>query len=142
VRQYARERLEEAGETEDAHERYLNWALSLAEECEPKLSGPDAGAAMDRLEAELDNLRTALDWALQSRPDAALRLSGTLGWFWWGRDYHTEGRRWLERALAADGDATAPRMKALLAAGWLAHHQRDLAEARAWLEESLSIARG
>ena len=32
-------------------------------------------------------------------------------------------------------------MKALHAAGWLAHHQRDLAEARALLEESLAIAR-
>jgi len=140
IRQYSRERLEEAGETEDARDSHLNWALGLAEECEPKLVGPDAGAAMDRLEAELDNLRTALDWALQSRPDAALRLSGALGWFWWGRDYHSEGRRWLERALAANGDLTPPRMKALHAAGWLAHHQRDLAEARALLEESLAIA--
>jgi DNA-binding NarL/FixJ family response regulator len=96
---------------------------------------------MARLEAELDNLRAALDWALQSRPDAALRLSGTLGWFWWGRDYHTEGRRWLDRALAANPDPTPPRMKALQAAGWLAHHQRDLAEARALLKESLAIAR-
>ncbi len=141
IRQYARERLEEAGETENARDGHLNWALSLAEECEPQLSGPDAGAAMDRLEAELDNLRTALDWALQSRPDAALRLGGALGWFWWGRDYHGEGRRWLDRALAANGEPTPRRMKALHAAGWLAHHQRDLAEARALLEESLAIAR-
>ena len=94
-----------------------------------------------RLKEELDNLRTALDWALQSRPDAALRLSGALGWFWWGRDYHSEGRRWLDRALAANGEPTPARMKALHAAGWIAHHQRDLAEARALLEESLAIAR-
>ena len=142
IRQYARERLEEAGETEEAQNGHLNWALGLADECEPKLVGPDARAAMDRLEAELDNLRAALECALQSRPDAALRLSGVLGWFWWGRDYHSEGRRWLDRALATDGAPTPARMKALHAAGWLAHHQRDLAEARAWLEESLAIARG
>src|SRR5207248_2091396 len=85
------------GWTQDARDCHLSWALSLADECEPMLHGPDAGAAMDRLEAELDNLRTALDWALQSRPDTALRLSRALGWFWWGRDYHSEGRRWLER---------------------------------------------
>src|SRR5439155_27349724 len=97
--------------------------------------------ALERLEAEHANLRAALDCALLSRPDAALRLSGALGWSWWGRDYHSEARRWLARALAADGDATPPRMKALQAAGWLAHHQRDLAEARALLEESLGIAR-
>jgi predicted ATPase/DNA-binding NarL/FixJ family response regulator len=141
IRQYARERLDEAGETEAARDCHLNWSISLADECEPILRGPNAGTAMDRLEAELDNLRTALDWALQSKPDAALRLSGALGWFWWGRDYHSEGRRWLDRALAANREPTPARMKALHAAGWLAHHQRDLAEARALLEESLAIAR-
>ena len=141
IRQYARERLEEAGEAEDTRDRHLTRFLSLAEEAEPKLRGPEARTAMDRLDDELDNLRMALHWALQTSPEAALRLSGALGWFWWGRDHHSEGRRWLARSLAASGEPTSARTKALHSAGWLAHHQRDLAEARAWLEESLAIAR-
>jgi DNA-binding CsgD family transcriptional regulator/tetratricopeptide (TPR) repeat protein len=96
---------------------------------------------MDRLDEEHDNLRLAIDWALQAGGDTALRLSGALSWFWWGR-YHSEGRRWLSRALTASSpDRTAARMKALHAAGFLAQHQRDSGEARTLLEESLAIAR-
>lgn len=140
IRQYAYQRLEEAGDAELARNRHLSYFLRLAEEIEPKLQDRRARAAMDQLEAEIDNLRTALEWALQTRPDTALRLSAALGWFWWGRDYHTEGRRWLKRSLAASTEPTPARMKALYVSGWIAHHQRDLAEARNLLNESLAIA--
>jgi predicted ATPase len=96
IRQYARERLEEAGEITHTRDRHLSFFLRLAETSEPNLSGPDARAVMDQLEAELDNLRAALEHAL---PEAALRLTGASGWFWWGRDYHTEGRRWCAKAI-------------------------------------------
>jgi non-specific serine/threonine protein kinase len=141
MRQYARERLHEAGEAEAARDRHLAYFLGLAEEAEPKLRGPEARAVMDRLEEEHANLRLAIEWALHTGGDAALRLSGALGWFWWGRAYHTEGRRWLACALTTNPDRTAARMKALHGAGWLAHHQRDADEARALLAESLAIAR-
>jgi predicted ATPase/DNA-binding CsgD family transcriptional regulator len=142
LRQYAHERLAEAGEAERTRDRHLAHFLALAEEAEPALRGAAALAFLDRLAEELDNLRAALEWSLRGRGDAALRLSGALAWFWWARDRHTEGRRWLARALAADPDRSAARMKALHGAGWLAHHQRDLDEARALLDESLAIARG
>jgi DNA-binding CsgD family transcriptional regulator/tetratricopeptide (TPR) repeat protein len=95
---------------------------------------------MDRLDAEIDNLRAALEWALHTRRETALMLSAALGWFWWGRDYHSEGRRWLGRSLATSSEPSAVRMKALHMAGWLAHHQRDLIEARELLQQSLAIA--
>ena len=96
---------------------------------------------MDRLDAEHDNLRAALAWSLEQDGAAALRLSGALGWFWWSRSNHTEGRRWLAQALNATSERTRARAKALHGAGWLAHHQRDLREARNLFDESLSIAR-
>ncbi len=143
IRQYAHQRLLEAGEAERTRDRHLAYFLRLAEAAELKLRGPEARAVMDRLEEEHDNLRAALEWALAplGRGDAALRLSGALAWFWWVRDYHSEGRRWLARVLAASPDRTAPRMKALHGAGFLAHHQRDADAARALLVESLAIAR-
>jgi non-specific serine/threonine protein kinase len=141
IRQYARERLERSGENEAAHAHHLDYFLKLAEETAPRLRGPDARAAMDQFEQELDNLRSALEWALQNRPGAALELSGALGWYWWGRDHHSEGRHWLGRALALGKPRTPARMKALHAAGWLAQHQRDLEDSRALLTESLAIAR-
>ena len=142
IRQYARERLDEAGEAERTRDRHLAYFLELAEEAEPKLQGPEARAVMDRLEEEHDNLRLAIEWAVQQTGgEAALRLSGALGWFWWVRDFHTEGRRWLARALVASPERRAARMKALHGAAWLAHHQRDADAARALLGESLAIAR-
>jgi len=140
IRQYARERLDDAGEIQATRARHLAYFLGLAEDAEPKLRGPEAGAAMDHLQQEYENLRVAIDWALATDDETALRLTGALGWFWWAR-YHTEGRRWLKRALAASPKRTSARMKALHGAGWLAHHQRDTQEARALLSESLAIAR-
>jgi non-specific serine/threonine protein kinase len=141
IRQYARERLDESGQTAAARDRHLAYFLGLAEEMEPALRGPNARHVMKDLDQELGNFRSALDWALQTRPDDALALSGSLGWYWWGRDHHTEGRRWLARALAGCTRRSPARMKALHATAWLAQHQRDLADSRALLEESLAIAR-
>jgi DNA-binding CsgD family transcriptional regulator/tetratricopeptide (TPR) repeat protein len=95
---------------------------------------------MDQLDAELDNLRSALDWGLQTEPRTALGLCAALGWFWWGRDYHSEGRAWLKRSLAANPEHSMVRMKALHIEGWLGQHQRDTTGARAALQESLAIA--
>ncbi|MCA1645524.1 MAG: tetratricopeptide repeat protein [Chloroflexi bacterium] len=118
-------------------------AAEAAEDAEPKLRGSEDRLFLVRLEEEHANMRLALEWGLTSsvQGDAALRLSGALTWFWWLHSYHDEGRRWLVRALAATPARSAARMKALHGAGWLAHHQRNLAVARELLGESLLIAR-
>lgn len=142
IRQYARDKLLDAGEAERTRARHFTTFLALAEEAEPTLRGTGDRVALDRFEAEHDNLRLALEWALAAgSSEAALRLSGALTWFWWVRSYHDEGRRWLARALASQPDRSAARMKALHGAGWLAHHQREAVMARELLSESLVIAR-
>jgi non-specific serine/threonine protein kinase len=143
IRQYAGDRLTEAGEAERTRDRHLAYFLGLAEEAEPRLRGVEYRRFLDRLEEEHDNFRAALEWSLtRGRTDeAALELSGALAWFWWLRSYHDEGRRWLARALEGTPVRSAARMKALHGAGWLAHHQRDSAAARELLTETLRIAR-
>jgi predicted ATPase/DNA-binding CsgD family transcriptional regulator len=143
IRQYAREKLVEAGEDERTRDRHLAHFLRLAEEAEPTVRGTQDAAVLARLEAEYDNLRAALEWSLTpGRPaEAALRLSGALAWFWWLRGYHDEGCRFLARALAGPPQRSAARMKVLHGAGWLVHHRRDSDTARALLHESLAIAR-
>jgi predicted ATPase/DNA-binding NarL/FixJ family response regulator len=141
IRQYAEERLREAGETERVRHRHLAHFLALAEEAESGLRRPEAPAVLGALEAEHDNLRAALEWGLACGGDAALRLSGALARFWWLHSYHDEGLRWLGRALAGRSERTAARMKALHGAAYLVHHRRDAATARAMLGESLAIAR-
>jgi predicted ATPase/DNA-binding CsgD family transcriptional regulator len=143
IRQYARERLQEARETDRTRDRHLSYFLQLAEESEPELRGPRDRVVLGQFEVEHDNLRVALDWSLSSPScdDAALRLTGAMAWFWWLRSYYDEALRWLARALAATADRSPARMKALHGAGWLVHHRRDSAGARELLGESLAIAR-
>jgi predicted ATPase/DNA-binding XRE family transcriptional regulator len=146
VRQYAREKLEESGETEDTQRRHAAYFLGLAVEAEPKLIGPEEEAWMDMLQREHDNLRTALRWAKeQGDVEAGLRLVGALNWFWWMRGYLGEGRGWTEGFLeAAHGSlraADGARAKALLGAGRLAFGQGDLGRTITLFEQSLTTYR-
>ncbi len=151
LRQFGIEQLLQSGEAGEVHTRHLSYFLRLAEEAEAAMRGPEQDAWLDRLEAEHDNLRAALEWALSTqRAEAALRLAGSLWWLWDNRGYHTEGRRWAEAALrlpveagpAAGGPATAffPRARTLLGLGILAWQQGDHEPARDYLSECVALA--
>jgi tetratricopeptide (TPR) repeat protein len=141
VRQYARDRLLESREGVVARDRHLQLFLWLAEKAEPQLRGSDQKKWSAQLESEHDNLRNALEWAIERDPEAALRLSGALWWFWYRSGHVNEGRDWLARALSRSSEVTAARAKALTAVGLFAIEQGELAPGRAHLEESLAIYR-
>jgi len=138
VRQFATKKLERAGESRLAHERHLTFFLRLAERAEPELKGPDQRTWLDRLEVEQDNLRAALSWALQAgHPEEGLRMAGALGRFWEFHAHFSEGRKWLEQALAAtENTPTSARAKACLCAGMLSKAQADFQRALELIEES------
>lgn len=116
VRQYAVERLQEAGERSAFERRHRDWYLALAES-DPTPAGDLPGRTTLRsLDRERDNLRAALASALVADPQAALRLAGALWRFWLMRGYLAEGYRWLTAALAAAPESTAVRARVLLAA--------------------------
>jgi non-specific serine/threonine protein kinase len=144
VRAYARDRLRESGEEAEIQSGHLTYFVALAEEAEPQLTGADQEAWLDRLEAEHDNLRSALAWSSLAGDGAGgLRLAGALSWFWYVRGHLREGRGWLSGSLAAarDGQLAAARAKALHGAAVLASEQGDYPAARALHEECLSIRR-
>lgn len=143
VRQYAREKLEASGEAGAVRHRHADFFVRLAEEAEPELTGAQQRVWLDRLEAELDNLRTALGWSLEGgEQEVGLRLAGALWWFCYLRGHYDEGREWLEGALARGEDSPAPlRAKALIGAGVLAFLQCEYGLATARLEEGLSLWR-
>ena len=119
LREFALETLSLADEQEwrGRHEAYFR---ALAERAESALRGPEQGAWLAALEAEHDNLRAALDWALQTeQTEMALRLAGALGRFWHTRGYLREGLEWLQRGLGAVRRAScgARRARAASAAG-------------------------
>jgi predicted ATPase/class 3 adenylate cyclase len=145
VRQYGHDRLVQAGEAELTRGRHLEVFLHLAEKAAPKLRTGERERWLRRLDAERDNLRTALEWSLQliGDPGAALRLSAALGWYWFFRSLYSEGRRWLGGALdrAESHSPTEETAWALFFAGILAWDQGDLVPARDRLEESLAVGR-
>ncbi|MFB6437313.1 BTAD domain-containing putative transcriptional regulator [Streptomyces sp. NPDC056411] len=95
VGEYAGERLDEAGERAGAERRHLVAFRELARTTDPLLRGPGQLAAMERLELEHDNLRTALRRAVASEAEhEALCLVLSLQWFWWLRDHRSDARHW------------------------------------------------
>ena len=145
VRQYAWDRMRERGEQAQWQQRHLAYFLSLAEEAEPRLTGGDQQAWLDRVETEHDNLRAALAWSAAAGADASsgLRLAGALSPFWSVRGHLGEGRNWLSAFLGTalgEKDAAA-RAKALHWAATLAEQQGNYSSARALDEESLAVKR-
>jgi non-specific serine/threonine protein kinase len=143
IRQYGRDRLMDAGETDWVQGRFLDFYLRLAEEADAKLQGGEQSVWLDRLEAEYNNLRAALEWgqASQASAEAGLRLAGALWRFWYLRGKLSEGRLWLEGALTGARGGTSARAKVFNVAGHLAFAQGDLIAARLFHEESLAIRR-
>jgi predicted ATPase/DNA-binding NarL/FixJ family response regulator len=145
IREYAFEQLITAGEVAQTRQRHGDHFLALAEAAKPQLRGPEQAVWLARLEAERDELRTALDWMVE-RGDAeqALLLASLLVDFWVIRGHFVEGLAWLERALALPvpgRGATRGRTRALRFASVLASFHGAYERARALAEQSLVLAR-
>ena len=146
VRDYALERLTDSGEADATHRAHAVHFLDLAEQADRRSLSAEESAWLARLDAELANLRAALAWALERgeaepTPDLPLRLAGALWLFWFMRGQVTEGREWLERALAGSRGPSHPRAHALSAAGLFAWVQQDDERAEPLQAEALAIWR-
>jgi predicted ATPase len=144
VRQYARDRLVEAGEEIGVRSQHRDYFLRLAEEAEPELRAAEQTAWLERLEGEHDNLRAAIAWSIeQQEVEPGLRLGAALWQFWHVRGHLREGRDRLQALLSLPGAQVcgSVRAKALNGAGALADYQGDYAGAALLHEESLALAR-
>jgi predicted ATPase/class 3 adenylate cyclase len=140
IREFAFERLEESGEAEQLRRRHAGYFAALAETADPHMrGGPEQSIWLERIEAEYDNLRAAIGWALDNHPETAVRLVGGLDWFFWVRGRLSEATAWLERALASEG-ARKPRLRArvLLSAAVVAQQRGDPAAQR-YADESFAL---
>jgi predicted ATPase/transcriptional regulator with XRE-family HTH domain len=142
IREFGLERLEALGEMDVAQQRHARYFLHLAEEAEPNLISGNQIVWVRLLTVEMPNMRAALEWSQgpDGDPETALRLGGSLAWFWRIRGYISEGRAWLDRALAQESESPRARMKAVAGAGWVLHVQHESAIARRLLDESLRLA--
>ncbi len=143
IREFALERLHEAGEGEDSARRHADYFVRFAELAEPGFTGPSQRTWLASVADDHENLRSALELLLsEARGEDALRLAGALALFWYIRGFYCEGLGWLERALATASDAdSAARAKATWGAGFMAVLTGDIPRGAALVTEALAMAR-
>ncbi|WP_411106495.1 ATP-binding protein [Streptomyces sp. cmx-4-9] len=136
VRLYGAGWLESTGDARRLRRRHRDWYMGLATWCELDWFGPRQREVRSLVEAELPNLRLALECCLDDPDEAHLGqyLAGTLWFYWAGCGRLTEGRHWLDRTLEPgpsggsgqqEGPYESSRLKALWVLGYVAALQGD-----------------
>jgi predicted ATPase/class 3 adenylate cyclase len=143
IREFALEQLDLLDEAATIRRQHATFFMQLAEATDQQARGLGQLAANAQLREEHDNMRAALQWALDhGELEIAVRMSGALGWFWDMHNCLSEGRRWLAAALAADADVEATfRARAYTSAGVLASDQDDFEIARQMFDQGLALYR-
>ncbi len=144
IREYAHQKLDEAGEAHEVRDRHLEYFVGLAEEAEPKMFGADSVIYYRRLDQELDNVRAVMEWCIQTRRAIpAFRLAASLFYYWFNRSSIGEWQGQLNKALSlSEGlERTAERAKALNSIGFFYWADVSTSNPRRELEEALSIGR-
>jgi predicted ATPase/DNA-binding CsgD family transcriptional regulator len=141
IRQYGRDRLDEEGTTGALRDRHRDHYLHAAEEIAAAWNGPGQADGLTALRVEHDNLRAALEWSIARREaGTAQRLVAALRYHWCTDGFLSEGRRWLDQALALDAEPTAVRAGALRVAAWAALLQGEHDSALKRLDECARIS--
>lgn len=141
VREYAHERLVEAGEDDATRRRHAAYFLGVAESCSESLRSRGQLDSLARLEADHDNMRAAVRWAAESGDaETELRLCAALATFWHLHGHLREGAATLEGALSRSvGMRTASRAEVLVGAAIHGRARHDFVPAQARVEEALEI---
>ncbi len=150
MREFGLERLTASGELETTRVAHAHYFLAQAEQAEPELDGPNQAMWIAQLEHEHDNLREALEWALEKvidekaaeRREIGMRLSAALREFWMILGHYREARTFLERALAlSEGTRTSLRARVLRAIASVADCQGDIDRIEVVAQQSLTLSR-
>jgi tetratricopeptide (TPR) repeat protein len=116
IRQFADQRLRDAGEQAARVRAHRDWYVAFAAAHDPERAVGVINDTPQALDVEHDNLRAALSSGLADDPAEALQLAVSLWRFWLARGHFAEGSRWLEATLAAAPEQTPLRARALFAA--------------------------
>jgi len=154
IRHYAKGRLIENGDFDDALHSHFKFFSALAEESKTKLRSGEQLDWLHLLDQDYDNLREALAWSLRDYEATgasnmetvpglnALRLTSSLYMYWRIRVLWSNGRKWLQQALAKAPmrPACRERAQATIDYAILASEQMDTIEAKQFAEEGLALA--
>lgn len=132
VQAYAEQDARALGGWDDAVARHTTWLRDWLPATTTALAGPGERAVLDRIEADHDNVRLALDRAVE--PTAVLRIAAGAWRFWQARGYLVEGARRLTAAVALGAEqADGLRAPLLTALGIFARDLDDPGTALHWL---------
>ena len=141
IREYAQEQRAAAADGDQLRRAHLAAVATMATEAESGLAGPDQIWWLDRIDANIANIRAALTTAIAVQAyDVGQETAGAIWRYWSIRSDRQEGRRWLSQLLAPTAGCDSPeRVTALRAAALLAEDQGDRVETRRCLDEALRI---
>ena len=141
IRDYSRHKLTDAGEAESTRDRHLDHYVSLAEEAARGLDGSNLVGWLARVDAELDNLRAAMDWSVHSSaPGRGARIVGLLCLYWFSRSELAIGRDRLEATLAGAPTDGVDRAGALVALSIVHYMAGAMDRAASFVDDAISIA--
>lgn len=126
IRAFAHAQLDEAGDLEPARAQHAEVFLDVAVQTAPGLFGAREQVSLERLEADHDNLRAALDWYVgHGRSDDALRIVGALWWLWFSHGHLAEGCARVRQVLELSEAPSQARVRALRAGSHLSWWSGD-----------------
>jgi predicted ATPase/DNA-binding SARP family transcriptional activator len=141
IREFALERVDPR-ERDELHRHHARIFLKLAELAHVYLIGPEQATWYDRIDAEYDNVRAALDWSIRDGDVVTVvRIFVALYRYWPARSRRREARRWMREALERGSERLPRRLfaRGLRYAAELGLAEGDLAEAASYLEHARSL---
>lgn len=141
VREFALAQQDVAGDEEQVHQAYLDYLFDLVRENAVEPFDGDVETRLARLKREDANVQAGIAWAIDHRPETALKLTAALGYYWFLADRPVAGRAILERVLTIEpGPCLAERAQLLQQAAWLAAYLGDFVAATPLADEALALA--
>lgn len=144
ISEFGREALQSKGEEIAFSAAHARWFLEFALRAEPGLRGNDQTRWVQLIDADLGNIRSAIEWfQRQGDAESALRLTSAIGWYWSSPGHFHEGRDLYDRLLAmpAGEEASRIRAKALESAGDIEDWLMNLPKAEERYEEAAALCR-
>jgi predicted ATPase len=142
IHEYAHERLAESGEESLIRNQHLDYFRELAEEMEPGYRRHNQLIFMERTEAEMANLRTAFDWAMESgNHETGGRLVAAMDYFLFYGEHLVEAYQWINHLLGKiDTMSPEVQVRVLSTAGRIAWVNGDLTQSKSLRQKGLTLA--
>jgi hypothetical protein len=107
IKEYAGQRLAEAGESDLARHAHLAYFTDLTETADPHLRRAEQLDWLAMLEAEHDNIGAAMRVAIAAgEAQPAMRLAAAAGWYWWLGGHRAEGLELIVAAAKTPGQVS------------------------------------